>query len=59
MSNPRFAAYVAKQHADSIGDPYYRYGYEHPVDDAWKESKTIDWRIVVGSWAMPAKENAQ
>jgi hypothetical protein len=25
---------------------YYRYGYEHPVPDAWKEHERIDWRAV-------------
>jgi hypothetical protein len=25
---------------------YYRYGYEHPVKDAWAEHERIDWRAV-------------
>lgn len=27
--------------------PYYRYGFEHPVVEAWKVKDTIDWRAVM------------
>ena len=23
---------------------YYRHGYEHPVDDAWRHRHEVDWR---------------
>lgn len=48
MSDPRFAAYIAEEHAKSMNHPYYRYGYEHPSDDAVKEKDRIDWRTAVG-----------
>ena len=36
-------------HRSRMVHPYYRYGYEHPVEDAWKERDTIDWRAVIGA----------
>lgn len=27
--------------------PYYKYGFEHPVDDAWKEFHKLDWRRIM------------
>ena len=35
------------QHEKRMEHPYYRYGYEHPVDNAWEESKRIDWKEVM------------
>ena len=29
--------------------PYYRYGFEHPVKEAWEEKENIDWTVTVGS----------
>ena len=46
--NPSWTSYLKEKHAASIGHPYYRYGYEHPVEDAWKEHDKIPWAEVVG-----------
>lgn len=35
--------------------PYYRYGFEHPVEDPWKETKTEAWRAAIRI-AMSRKE---
>ena len=48
MREPRFAEYIAERHAASMQHPYYRYGYGHPVEDAWAEHNKIDWRAAVG-----------
>lgn len=34
-------------HAARMEHPYYRYGFEHPVDDAWAEHEKIDWPTVL------------
>lgn len=34
-------------HEQRMSHPYYRYGYEHPVESAWAEHERIDWRAVV------------
>ncbi len=34
-------------HLERLSHPYYRYGFEHPVDDAWKEHERIDWKAVL------------
>lgn len=43
----RMTDYYAKQHAESIDHPYYRYGFEHPVDDPCSEKDRIDWKKVL------------
>jgi hypothetical protein len=35
------------RHAERMAHPYYRHGFEHPVDDAWEERERIDWRAVI------------
>ena len=35
------------RHAARMANPYYRYGFEHPVADAWEQSKLIDWRVAM------------
>lgn len=35
-------------HDKRMENPYYRYGYEHPVEDPVKERNKIDWRSVMG-----------
>lgn len=42
-------------HDDRMKHPYYRYGFEHPVSDAWEESKRIDWRTAMGSEGKEGK----
>lgn len=27
--------------------PYYRFGFEHPVDDPWARSQTEEWRLEI------------
>jgi hypothetical protein len=34
-------------HERRLSHPYYRYGFDHPVEDPWKEHDKIDWRIVL------------
>lgn len=38
----------ARMHRERIGHPYYRYGYEHPVDgNVFGEAMRIDWRSAI------------
>jgi len=32
---------------DRMKHPYYRYGFEHPVEDPWKTTKTQEWRDAI------------
>lgn len=32
------------KHEERMNHPYYRYGFEHPVDDPWAATKTPEWR---------------
>lgn len=32
------------RHEERMQHPYYRYGFEHPVDDPWTECHTAEWR---------------
>lgn len=36
-------------HRRRISHPFYRYGYEHPVEDPWNERHKIDWRAVLNA----------
>ena len=47
----RFADYLRDKQKRSMAHPYYRYAYEHPVDDAWAEHDKVDWPVVVGDFA--------
>lgn len=47
--SPRFFVYTRETHAQRIGHPYYAYGYNNPVEDAWAEHDKIKWKEVVGS----------
>lgn len=40
---------LRRLHEARLAHPYYRYGYEHPVEDAWKERDKIDWRAVMSA----------
>ncbi len=37
----------AVTHDRNMGHPFYRYGFEHPVEDAWEQHDKIDWRAVL------------
>ena len=34
-------------HERRLSHPYYRYGFEHPVESAWDEHNKIDWKTVM------------
>jgi hypothetical protein len=36
------------KHEERMDHPYYRYGFENPVDDAWAEHNRIPWKKVLG-----------
>lgn len=36
-----------KLHQRRMAHPYYRYGFEHPVDDPWKHRDQVDWKQVM------------
>jgi hypothetical protein len=38
---------LSRLHAERIAHPYYRYGFEHPVEEPWQERLRIDWRTVL------------
>jgi hypothetical protein len=35
-------------HTRRLAHPYYRYGFEHPVENPWEERERIDWKAAVG-----------
>ncbi len=35
------------KHEERLSHPYYRYGFEHPVDDAWEQHDKINWRAAM------------
>lgn len=37
------------KHDERMKHPYYRYGFQHPVEDAWAEHEKIDWKTVITS----------
>ena len=45
--------FIAKLHQQRLEHPYYRYGFEHPVADAWLEHDRIDWRSVMTDTRHP------
>lgn len=42
------------KHDEYIAHPYYRYGFENPVDDAWQAQDKLDWRTIMAD--QPARE---
>jgi len=48
FTSPHFHEGLDRLHQSRMVHPYYRYGFEHPVDDAWKEHDRIDWRAALG-----------
>lgn len=34
-------------HQDRLSHPYYKYGFEHPVDDAWEEHEKLPWKQIM------------
>ena len=43
-ANAAFCDWLTRSRDKRLASPYYRYGYEHPVPDAWQEHDKIDWR---------------
>lgn len=35
------------KHSNQTTHPYYRYGFEHPAADPWKECHTQEWRDAI------------
>lgn len=50
--NPVFR--VDHIHKKRLEHPYYRYGFEHPVNDAWKEHDKLPWKQII-SEIVPTK----
>lgn len=36
------------RHEERMEHPYYRYGFENPVEDAWEQRDKIEWAKVLG-----------
>ena len=36
-------------HRERLQDPYYRYGFEHPVTNPWEQHDKIDWKKELAS----------
>lgn len=36
-----------------LNHPYYRYGYEHPVEEPWEEFHKIDWKTAIPKRLRP------
>lgn len=36
-------------HQDRLSHPYYKYGFEHPVADAWEAHDKLPWKEIVSS----------
>lgn len=43
-----FEKYMHEKFQARRAHPYYAYGYNHPVEDAWKEHDKIAWKEIVG-----------
>jgi len=44
---PGHASYIKWRQAMRAGDVYYWHGFNNPVEDAWGQSRAIDWKAVV------------
>lgn len=45
---PRDArARLDQLHQDRLSHPYYRYGFEHSVDNAWEEHDKLPWKEIM------------
>lgn len=40
---------LAQMHQDRLSHPYYKYGFEHPVTDAWEEHDKLPWKEIIGA----------
>ena len=49
--DPAFAqimvARIKERKLDRMKHPYYRYGFEHPVEDAWAEHDKLPWKQIM------------
>lgn len=55
-NSPKITTYneaLGRLHQQRLAHPYYRYGLEHPVEDAWEERNRIDWRAVFHTTTEP------
>jgi len=43
----RLIAGIQERMAKRISHPYYRYGFEHPVDDPWEQHDKLPWRQIM------------
>lgn len=41
-------SWFQREHQARLSSPYYRYGFEHPVEHPFVKMDHIDWRAVVG-----------
>lgn len=39
--------FVESLHQERLQNPYYQYGFEHPVADAWGEHEKIPWKQIM------------
>jgi hypothetical protein len=49
-NSPRLTTHnesLGRLHQQRLAHPCYRYGFEHPVADAWEERSKIDWEAVL------------
>lgn len=42
-------AIFRSSHKERMSHPYYRYGYEHPVEDPWKEHDKLPWKEIIAA----------
>lgn len=47
-NNVRMVEWAGERSKRMCAHPYYRHGFQNPVEDAWKEHDAIDWKTVVG-----------
>lgn len=45
-STKKFADYLERTHNERLSHPYYRYGFENPVEDAWEMHDKIPWKEI-------------
>ena len=48
-ANTRINDRIKTALAEKMRHPYYRYGFEHPCNDPWKEFHAIKWREVLAA----------
>lgn len=47
FSDPGFRGMAEERHQQYMAHPYYRHGFENPVENAWQARQLIPWRTII------------